>query len=133
MGFNTLEDKSHKVIGGCFTLVFIILIVLPTLLINLQSWYFDKNPYISSIVFPHSVKGEYERESKVTLDEVNTMFFMLRNYKYEAFGLRESERYIKYELKNYHYSFDENGERVEVSETYDDIHDCTQHDFHAIE
>lgn len=82
MGFNTVPGKKDKLIGGLFTIIFSVLIFIPNSLINANTWYSDKNPYISSIQFPHSFEGEFARDERVTLDQVNTMFFMMRDYKF---------------------------------------------------
>lgn len=128
LGFNCHEKKKDKFIGGMFTLVSIILVLIPVTTVNIKTWINDNEPYISSIKFPYGFEGEFARNAKVTLDQVNTMIFMLKDYNDTTFSIADSESFLRFELVNYHHTFDESGQEILRKETHADFHDCQPQD-----
>ena len=57
MDFNNNPRKADKFLGGCFTILLISTILLPSAILNLKSWYNDDKPYISSVLYPFGFKG----------------------------------------------------------------------------
>ena len=68
IGFNSLHDKRDKFVGGICTIILVLLVLLPSSIINSLTWFYDKKPYISSNRFEVVTEGEFERQGRVTLD-----------------------------------------------------------------
>ena len=53
--FNSNSYKADKKFGGAINILFAALVIINTLLSTFGDWYFDKNPYFSSLTLPFDV------------------------------------------------------------------------------
>ena len=88
MGFNLLVDKKDKFIGGVATILGIFFVILPLSILSISIWLNDQEPYISSIKFPFGFEGDFKREPRVGLDEMNTLIFMIKDYNDTTFRMQ---------------------------------------------
>ena len=65
------------------------------------------------------------------MNQINTMFFKIIDYRYNTFNLEEIAPYIHIDIENWHIVFDdetkEKSVKIETNEMQ--FHDCTKEDF----
>ena len=132
IGQSICSEKRDKFYGGILTGLLVIILLLPSMFINMQNYYKDANPKISSIAFKKdSMNVEAET---VRLDQVNKMYFYLHDFNYRSYSTRDMEPYMKLVLRNYHVKYLEDGSKDEHTLEFDDVfRDCRTEDFNENE
>jgi len=84
MAFLDHNTKLDKVFSGFINLFFMIFLVSQAGF-NIVEWLNDKKPYMASHTIPYTIKGEFKRNERVYLNQLNPFFFKIENYKGQNF------------------------------------------------